>query len=171
MFENSLFLVADTQLYKRLCPSVGWSVEVIESKSGKMSVLELFRYVCVWSGVRGVDGVGRPCPPVRNDTATPRHLLNCIAFLRPWLIICLSDCPSWVLHIAKFEVSLHPTWVIWSNKNHEDNHFTFFKIPLSSVFVLALKFQQKWQKSAKSCVVLFRKGQLFVFKKSWYSWE
>ena len=49
-----LFLVADTQLYKRLCPSVGrlvgrsvsrsvgrsvgWSVEVIESKSGKTRI-------------------------------------------------------------------------------------------------------------------------------------
>ena len=36
------FLVADTQLYKRLCPSVGWSVgwsvEVIELKSGKTRI-------------------------------------------------------------------------------------------------------------------------------------
>ena len=36
------FLVADTQLYKRLCPSVrrsvGRSVEVIESKSGKTRI-------------------------------------------------------------------------------------------------------------------------------------
>ena len=49
------FLVADTQLYKRLCRSIrrsvrgssaGPSVEVIESKSGKMSVLDTF-YVCL----------------------------------------------------------------------------------------------------------------------------
>ena len=26
-------------------------------------------------GVLGVDGVGCPCPPVRNDIVTPRHLL------------------------------------------------------------------------------------------------
>ena len=36
------FLVADTQLYKRLCPSVGRSVgrsvEVIKSKSGKTRI-------------------------------------------------------------------------------------------------------------------------------------
>ena len=40
------FLVADTQLYKRLCPSVGWlvgrSVRGHESKSEEMSVLEHF---------------------------------------------------------------------------------------------------------------------------------
>merc|ERR1711942_502055 len=53
-----LFLVADTQLYKRLCPSVGrlvgrlvgrsvgWSIEVIES---------------LWENAHI-----RPCPPVRN---------------------------------------------------------------------------------------------------------
>ena len=38
----SRFSVADTQLYKRLRPSVGWSVgrsvEVIESKSGKTRI-------------------------------------------------------------------------------------------------------------------------------------
>ena len=42
------FLVADTQLYKRLCPSVRplvcwalrWSVMVIELKSGETSVLD-----------------------------------------------------------------------------------------------------------------------------------
>ena len=42
----SVFLVADTQLYKRLCPSVGWSVgwsvRGHESKSEEMSVLEHF---------------------------------------------------------------------------------------------------------------------------------
>lgn len=40
----------------------------------------------------------------------------------------------------------------------------FFKVPSSSVFVLALKFPQKSQKSAKSCVVLLLKGQLFVLE-------
>ena len=35
------FLVADTQLYKRLCPSVRWSVRQHDSKSGR-SVLEHF---------------------------------------------------------------------------------------------------------------------------------
>ena len=55
------FLVADTQLYKRLCPSVGplvrWSVGplvrrsvmVIELKSGKTSVFDTF-FVCLSVG-------------------------------------------------------------------------------------------------------------------------
>ena len=42
--------------------------------------------------------------------------------------------------------------------------FFFFKILSSSVFVLTLKFLQKSQKSAKSCVVLLLKGQLFVLE-------
>ena len=55
--QSSPFLVADTQLYKRPCPSVRWSVRDHESKSGKTSVLEAFR-VCVWVG-KGVGwGIG-----------------------------------------------------------------------------------------------------------------
>ena len=53
---------------------------------------------------------------------------------------------------------------MWRSKNHKDDHFPFFKIPLSSVFVLALKFPLISQNSAKSCVVLLQKGQLFVLK-------
>ena len=36
------FLVADTQLYRRLCQSVGPSVREHESKSGETRVLEAF---------------------------------------------------------------------------------------------------------------------------------
>ena len=50
---------------------------------------------------------------------------------------------------------------MWRCKNHEDDHFSFLKIPSSSVFVLALKFLQISQNSAKSCAVLLQKGQLF----------
>ena len=67
-----IFLVADTQLYKRLCPSVGpsvhWSVGPLvrrsvthESKSGKTSILDAFMGMCVggghgvWIGVRPGD--------------------------------------------------------------------------------------------------------------------
>ena len=53
---------------------------------------------------------------------------------------------------------------MWRSKNHEDDHFPFFKIPSSSVFVLALKFPQISQNSAKSCVVLLQKGQLFALE-------
>ena len=42
--------------------------------------------------------------------------------------------------------------------------FLFFKIPSSSVFVLALKFPQISQNSAKSCAVLVQKGQIFVLE-------
>ena len=53
---------------------------------------------------------------------------------------------------------------IWSEKNHEDDRFPFLKIPSSSVFVLALKFLQISQNSAKSCVVSLQKEQLFVLE-------
>ena len=80
------FLVADTQLYKRLCPSIRLSigpsvrpsvrrsvrpsvrpsVREHESKSGKMSVLKLFVYVSVLErvlgGVLGVDRGWLPLP-------------------------------------------------------------------------------------------------------------
>ena len=50
LFSFCSFLVACTRLYNPLCPSVGrlvgwsagWSIEVIELKSGKMSVLDIF---------------------------------------------------------------------------------------------------------------------------------
>ena len=72
------FLVADTQLYKRLCPSVRWSVHLGSSswKVGKRA----FK-------IRFGDGMGCvcPCPPVRNDIVTSRHLLSLIIRER-WII-------------------------------------------------------------------------------------
>ena len=53
---------------------------------------------------------------------------------------------------------------MWRSKNHEDNHFPYFKIPLSSIFVLALKFPQISQNSAKSYVVLLQKEQLLALE-------
>ena len=49
-------------------------------------------------------------------------------------------------------------------KDHEDDRFPFLKIPSSSVFVLASKFTQIFQNSAKSCVVLLQKEQLLVLE-------
>ena len=69
-----------------------------------------------------------------------------------------------MLRIGKLGVSLRPAYAIWRNKNHEDERFPFFKIPSSSVFVLALKFTQISQNSAKSCVVLLQKEQLLVLE-------
>jgi len=56
-------------------------------------------------------------------------------------------------------VASYPVEGIWRNKNHEDDRFPFVKIPPSSIFVLALKFPQISQNSAKSCVVLVPKRQ------------
>ena len=53
---------------------------------------------------------------------------------------------------------------MWRSKNHEDDYLPFYKIPSSSVFVLALKFPQISQNSAKSCVVLLQKEQLLVLE-------
>ena len=47
---------------------------------------------------------------------------------------------------------------------YEDDHFPHLKIPSSSIFILALKFLQISQNSAKSCVVLLQKEQLFVLE-------
>ena len=83
-----MFLVADTQLYKRLCPSVGPSVR----RSVRLSVRpsarvekwekERFRsFLCMcqcwkgrWVGRWVWMGVGCPCPTIRNNIVTPRHL-------------------------------------------------------------------------------------------------
>ena len=81
------FLVADAQLYKRLClsvhpsihpsyhPSIYWSIDpwalVEKWKNNRFRCL-----LC--NSVGGVDRgwpLLRPCPPVRNDTVTPRRLL------------------------------------------------------------------------------------------------
>ena len=67
---------------------------------------------------------------------------------------------AWVLHIAKvWSIPSPYLGKMKEQKNHKDDHFLFFKIPSSSVFVLALKFPQISQNSAKSCVVLVPKGQ------------
>ena len=76
-----IFLVADMQLYKRLCQSVGLSVGlsgVIKFKSGKTSIFDTFCLCLIVGGVKVWMGVGCPCPPVRNDIVTPRHLFGVI---------------------------------------------------------------------------------------------
>ena len=46
-------------------------------------MLQLVLFVCVLEGVGGVVGVrlgvGRPCPPVRNDIVTQRHLITLLS--------------------------------------------------------------------------------------------
>ena len=66
-----LFLVSDTQLYKRLCPSVGplvrLSEAVIELKSGETSVLETF---CLYLSVGGGLGCGWGLDAPAHPSAT-----------------------------------------------------------------------------------------------------
>ena len=65
-------LVADTKLYKRLCPSVGPSVNLsvrdYKSKSKKVNAFVQL------GDVLGQNG-GCPCPPIRNDIGTR---VNCL---------------------------------------------------------------------------------------------
>ena len=79
-FRMTAYLFADTQLYKRLCPSVHLSIlpsVVIELKSGKTGVLDsLCECLSVRLEIRLWLGVGRPCPPVRNNIVTSRHLFH-----------------------------------------------------------------------------------------------
>ena len=86
--------------------------------------------------------------------------------------ICPS-CRTWRLscRVAFARFACQKIWFssrsanpIWSEKNHKDDRFSFLKIPSSSVFVLALKFPQISQNSAKSCVVLLQKEQLLVLE-------
>ena len=67
-----LFLVADWRHYHRLCPSVGpwWD-------GWKVKKYAHFRCGGCFSACKGVwKGVERPCPLVRNDIVTPRHLFS-----------------------------------------------------------------------------------------------
>ena len=75
---SMLFLVVDTQLYKRLCPFVRPSIrpsvrnDRIEKWKNKHFEYFLRMFVCgvgVWVWI----WVG--CPPARHDIVTPRHLL------------------------------------------------------------------------------------------------
>ena len=83
------FFVADTQLYRRLCPSVRPSVHRSVGPSVRPSAWvekcenECFRtlmcmFLCWeggWVGCRVWMRVGCPCPPVRNNIVTPCRLL------------------------------------------------------------------------------------------------
>ena len=98
-------LVADTQLYERLCQLVHWCVGPLarrsvgllvhehKLKSEKTSVLDafhvqvcvlkrsvylmLFVYDCMCMWGEGVClGVESPCPPVLKDVVTPRNLFK-----------------------------------------------------------------------------------------------
>ena len=67
-------------------------------------------------------------------------------------------------HRKKFDFLLVPLIQYGVKKIVKMTVFLFLKIPLSSVFVLTLKFPQISQNSANSCVVLLKKEQLLVLK-------
>ena len=83
MYPALIFLVAETQLCKRLCLSVGPSLSM-SRKVGK--ILSFFLYVPVLVGRRVWTGVGCPCPPVRNNIVTPHHLLYIVWFMQTKLL-------------------------------------------------------------------------------------
>ena len=75
----SAFLVADTQLYKRLCPSVRPSVgpleAVIELKSGEIGVLDTF-CICLSIGMgMGMDRGWMPLPTRPKRYCGPASLV------------------------------------------------------------------------------------------------
>ena len=72
--------MADTQLYRRLCPSVcplvRRSIHRVEKWKNERFRFFLCMIVCgvgIWVQM----GVGCPCSPIRNNIVTPRHLLVC----------------------------------------------------------------------------------------------
>ena len=103
---SSYSLVADTQLYKRLCPLVHPSVVEHKSKSMKLSVLDAF-CVCVCrtyivGGAWGMEGGWLPLPTHPHQYCDPASLVldaimnceGCIHFLSSYfyvLVIVLSE--------------------------------------------------------------------------------
>ena len=87
------FLVADTKLYKRLCPSVRWSVRQHESKSGKMSIFENFlrMFECEWG-----NGGWTPLPTRPQRYCDPASLVLLLFFL------LLSSILSFCLILSLF---------------------------------------------------------------------
>ena len=107
------FSVADTQLYKRLCLSIGlsispsvsllytsvqswWSSRKVWKRAFMM--LQLWLSVWVWLSMgRGRVWIGLvwPCPPICNDVVTLRHL---ILFPRKWAFLAHCNCQNaWVI--------------------------------------------------------------------------
>ena len=78
--------VADTQLYKRFCPSISQLFCWLVGNAQVGSVLDAF-WVRVYGGGRRVGrgvlmGVGCFCPPVGNDIVTLLHLFFTLSFFK-----------------------------------------------------------------------------------------
>ena len=80
-----LFLVADTQLYKRLCPSVRWSVRWSVTLELKMQETRIYNaavviecvwvFDSVWEGGWGEAGVWLPLPNRPQRYCDPASLV------------------------------------------------------------------------------------------------
>ena len=67
---GDIFLAVDTQLYRRLCSSVHWSVD-----TNQKVLKRAFQYFSCMRA-KGVDGGWMPLPTIRNDFVTPGCLLS-----------------------------------------------------------------------------------------------
>ena len=87
------FLVADTQHYMRLGPSVRPLV-CKGRKVEQRAFWILFIYVCVWSGVRSVDGDWMPLPTRPQRYCDPASLVH-------FLISNLGNSIDWISFLTK----------------------------------------------------------------------
>ena len=97
--------VADTQFYKRLCPSLRSSVRRSVGRSWSSKKCENTHFRCcsheclcvrVWVGwARVWMDVSRLCPAVCNEIVTPRHLLMVYLFKR------LGSSQELITYLAK----------------------------------------------------------------------
>ena len=73
--DTRRFLVADTQLYRKLCPSVGPSIRNAQVEKWKTSVLDVFLGRCVGGGAWGVDWGWMPLPTRPQQYCDPASLV------------------------------------------------------------------------------------------------
>ena len=96
LFTFAAFLVADTQLYKWICPSVGPSVRNHESKSWKRSVLDT--WVNVGVGV-GLDGGWMPLP------TRPQRYRDPVSLVRLFELTAPAKMPNFIVPSISFFLS------------------------------------------------------------------
>ena len=120
-FSANLLLVADTQLYKRLCLSVGPSVHpsvrrsvMIESKRGKTSVLDTL-CVCLCVGRRLGCGWGLDAPAHLSATI----LWPCITcsfqdwILFPFFLLILVFPSNYAIAFMSFKENVLALLLVW----------------------------------------------------------
>ena len=141
-----IFLVADTQLYKRLCPSVrhsiGPSVMVIELKSGKTSVFDTF---CVCLSVGGGLGCGWGLDASAHPSATilwPRvtcssppycSLTPLPSFLKLHFPFLLFSFAFLLMMLLFLQINFFPI-------HNRDTIFSLFYAPVTSVCTASTDF-------------------------------